>query len=542
MTDLQYDEVLASRAVKFFGGYLRHVKGEKAGQPLNLAKWQREDIIEPLFGWQTSEHVRRYRTAYIEIPRKNGKSTLAAGIALYLLLADGEAGAEVYSAAADRDQASIVFDMAVRMIEAHPSLSARCKVYRTKTIIVKETGAVYKALSSDAFTKHGLNAHGIVFDELHAQKDSELWDVLTTSVAARKQPLTVAITTAGYDRNSLCWQIHEYAERVRDGQIDDPSFLPVIYASEPGSDWRDERTWASANPGLGESVRMDYLRQACATAVDAPARENTFRRLHLNQWTEQDVRWIPMHHWRECCGEPIDEAKIEALKKIPCYGGLDLSSVKDLSAFVLYWPTTKDVLAWFWMPADSMMTKMREDRVPYPQWVKDGHVIAHPGRTVNFDKVRADIKRLAGGFRCVSVGVDRWQAEQMRQQLTADGFVAEPFGQGFASMSAPSKELERLVVEREIQHHGNPVLDWMAGNVTVETDPAGNIKPTKARSTGKIDGIVALVMAIGRSLSASEVKKPSLSEILKQRGALRIGSKYGSPSEQAKKDEQQGRA
>jgi len=312
-----YDEEAAERAVKFFATCLTHTKGEWAGQPLALSDWQANEIIRPLFGWKRADGTRKYRTAYIQIPRKAGKSTLSAGIALYMLLADKEPGAEVYSAAADRDQAAIVFEMARGMVDASEPLRKRTQGFK-RSLVVPSTASSYKVLSADAYTKHGLNAHAIIFDELHAQPDRELWDVLTTSTGARRQPLTIAITTAGYDRHSLCYEVYDYAVKVRDGILDDESFLPVIYEASLEDDWKAPATWRKAHPGLGVSVREEYFEQECAKAAQLPSYENTFKRLLLNVWTEQDTRWLAMDAW-DACGDELPDLDGQI-----CFAGLDL--------------------------------------------------------------------------------------------------------------------------------------------------------------------------------------------------------------------------
>ncbi len=346
MSEFFFDKQAATMAVNFFERLLVHTKGEWSGQRFKLEDWQREQIICPLFGWKRKQDgTRRYRTAYIEIPRKNGKSTLAAGIGLFLLFADGEPGAEIYSAAADRDQASIVFDEAKRMVEQSHELGKRAEPYK-RSIVVPSTYSVYRVLSAEAFSKHGLNAHGIIFDELHAQPTRELWDVLTTSSGARRQPLTVAITTAGFDRQSICWEQHEYARQVLEGVIEDPSFFAYISAADEDEDWLDEDVWRRANPNLGVTVKLDYLRNQARKAEQTPAYQNTFRRLHLNQWTQQETRWLDLQAWDRCAA-PVNAKLLEGSI---CYGGLDLASSSDIASFVLCFPPEKgepERYAWF---------------------------------------------------------------------------------------------------------------------------------------------------------------------------------------------------
>lgn len=494
-----FDKAAADRAERFFETCLTHTKGEWAGTPLKLATWQAERIIRPLFGWKRADGTRRYRTAYIQIPRKAGKSTLAAGIALYLLMADGEPGAEVYSAAADREQAAIVFEMAKNMAEASEPLRKRVQPFK-RALTVPSTASSYKVLSSEAYTKHGLSAHGIVVDEVHVLPDRELWDVLTTSTGARRQPLTVAITTAGFDRHSLCFELYDYGCKVRDGIIDDPAFLPVIYEAEPDDDWKSPQTWRKANPGFGVSVKEEYFAAECAKAQQMPTYENTFKRLLLNIWTEQDTRWLPMDAWDACGGELPD------LEGRPCYAGLDLSTTTDITALVLAFPIgpTVYLLPFFWVPQEGIHKRAKRDRVPYDVWVRQGHIEATAGSVIDYDAIRAKINALAERFNIREIAVDRWNATQLATQLTGDGFEIVAFGQGYASMSAPCKELEKRVLGREINHGNNPVLRWMASSVSVTMDPAGNMKADKAKSSERIDGIVAALMALGRVIANDE--------------------------------------
>ncbi len=498
--DCWFDEDAAERAVSFFPRFLVHVKGEWAGQPFELDTWQADEIIRPLFGWKRKDGTRRYRTVYVEVPRKNGKSNLSAGIALILLFADQEPGAEVFSAAADRDQANIVFDLAKQMVLASPDLSAISELYR-RSIVVPRTGSAYHVLSADAHTKHGKNASGVIFDELHAQPNRELWDVLNTSTGARRQPVTVAITTAGYDRQSICWEVHEYARRAKEGIIKDDSFLSVIHGAEEDADWRDPKVWRAVNPGLGRSVKLDYIEQQARKAIESPSYQNTFRRLHLNQWTQQNSRFIDLDAWNACGSAP----DIERLKGRYASAGLDLSSTTDLSAFVLLFPPTSeddlayDVVAWFWIPEDNLEKRTRRDGVPYDLWVRDGFIEATPGNIVDYDLIKRRIEEINERYYLQEVALDRWNATQIATQLDQEGLTVVPFGQGYRDMSAPTKDLEALILAKRVRHGGNPVLRWMADNVSVKQDPAGNLKPDKAKSNGRIDGIVALIMALGRA-------------------------------------------
>lgn len=507
----RFDEQRAFRALKFISS-LRHYQGKWAGRPLSLEEWQVKLVAE-LFGRLRANGLRQYRTAYWEIPRKAGKSTLAAAIALYLLLADGEAGAQVYSAAAEREQASIVFNCAQAMVEASPALLKRCKIIESqKRIVVPATSSVYRAISAEAYSKHGFNASAVVYDELHEAPDRRLWDVLKTSMGAREQPLMLAITTAGYDRNSICWEQHAYAEKVLSGVLVDPSFHAAIFAAPPDADWRAPATWHAANPNLGVSVDQAFLAAECLTAEAVPAYQNTFRRLYLNQWTQQETRWLDMAAWDASAGV----MDVTTLNGRQCYAGLDLASTTDIAALALVFPPVEDGAPYqtvlrFWIPNDSLQSRVLRDRVPYDEWARRGLVIATDGNVIDYRAIREEIKRLSVQYDIREIAFDRWGATQISQDLQGDGFTMVAFGQGFASMSGPTKELEKLVLSRRLWHGGNPVLRWMADNLRVRIDPAGNIKPDKAKSTEKIDGMVALVMALDRAIRAAPQPEPSIS-------------------------------
>lgn len=486
-------------AVVFFEQLLVHIKGELAGEPFILQDWQRDEVIRPLFGWRRSDGTRRYRRAYVEVPRKNGKSTLVAGIALYLLLADNEPGAEVYGAAVDREQAAIVFDLAKAMVEASPVLSQRAQTFK-RSIVSPSNSGVYRVLSADVPAKHGLNAHGVIFDELHAQPNRDLWDVLTTATGARRQPLIVAISTAGFDRESICFEAHEHARQVLEGVIDDPEFFALIRAADESDDWKSPKTWRKANPGLGVTIKESYLVAEAKRAELTPAYLNTFLRLHLNRWTSQETRWLPIEAWDECDGS----VNADKLKGALCYGGLDLASTVDMASLVLVFPDEDKelfrLLPFFWIPEESLIERARKDRVPYDAWAASGLLTVTGGNAIDYSRIVSDITALGDRFEIREVAFDRWGAFQVSQQLEAAGFVMIAFGQGFASMSPPTKELMRLTLDQKIAHGGNPILRWHADNVVVRQDPAGNLKPDKQRSRQKIDGIVASIMGIDRAI------------------------------------------
>lgn len=455
--------------------------------------------MRTLFGWRHNvTGLRRYRHAYIEVPRKNGKSTMAAAIALICTFCDNEAGGEIYSAAADRDQASIVFGIAASMIRRNPALAKRCRVLdTTKRIVVPRTETVYRAIAADAAGSHGYNSSCVIFDELHCQTNRELFDVLQTSMGARQQPLFISITTAGWDRHSICYLQHQHAAKVRDGDLDDPTFLPVLYGADDTDDWTSPKVWHKANPNLGISISEEFLRDECKRAVESPTYANSFRRLYLNQWTEQEQRWLPMDRWRKQCAGPLPD-----LANVDAWGGLDLSSTTDLTAFVLAFPHSDGnvyVRAWHWIPEARAIEREKRDRVPYRLWRDQGLIEMTPGNCVDYSFIRQRIKELAQQYWVRQIAYDRYNATQLVIELQDDGMQMIEMGQGFVSLNAPSKELERLVIEGRLRHGSNAVLTWEAGNTMVKTDAAGNIKPVKPdhQSAARIDGIVALVMALG---------------------------------------------
>ncbi len=507
----------------FFHEDLTHVKGALARQPFILEDWE-SAIIVNLFGWMHPKTgLRRYREALVMVGRKNGKTPMAAGILLYTLFRDDEPGAEVYGAASEYKQASLVFEHARGMVFQNSELRASCQVYNGQAKSVQlgeETGfSTYRVISSDAYSSHGYNTHAAVVDELHTQANRDLVDALMTSTGAREQPLVVYITTSDFEREgSICNEKHAYACQVRDGIITDRSFLPVIYEASRDDDWTDPKVWAKANPNMGVSVSREYLERECKRAQDLPTYENTFKRLHLNIRTEQDIRWLSMDQWDAGDGA-VDPASLEGAM---CFAGLDLATTTDVAALVLLFPGddgTFDVLPYFWAPKDGATKRQKRDRVPYLTWARQGFLELTDGNVVDYDVIRKRVKELSETYNIRELAIDRWNSTQLQTQLMGDGLEVVKFGQGFASMTAPSKELEKLVLGCKLRHGGNPVLRWMASNVSVEQDAAGNLKPSKKKSTEKIDGIVSLVMALGRALESDGNDGKSVYE---DRGVLMV--------------------
>jgi phage terminase large subunit-like protein len=502
-----FDPDVATLAVEFFPDILRHSKGEWAGRRFDLEPWQ-QFIVWNVFGWKRPDGMRRFRTGYVEIARKNGKSTFAAGLGLRMLVADGEAGAEIYTAATKFDQAKIIHAEACRMRDASGSLTERVQCFRNN-LSIAGTASKYEPLGADSDTLDGLNVHCALIDELHAHKGRGLWDVLDTATGARRQPLMFAITTAGFDQTSVCWEQHEYAEKVLSGVTPDETFFAYIAALDEGDAWDDEATWLKANPNLNVSVKFDDLRRKCEKAKVTPAAQNAFRRLHLNQWTRAETRFIDLARWDESAGNLLPEEIERACEGRRAYGGLDLATIVDLAAFVLLFPPedsdegSYDIVSRFWIPEDGIAERARDHGIPYDDWVRDEWITATPGNVIDYKSIREEVLLLADRYRVAEIAFDRWGAVAISTDLQEEGLTMVQFGQGYASMSAPTKELEKLVLSKRLRHGGQPVLRWNADNLEVTTDPAGNIKPVKPQhkmSYRKIDGMVALVMALSRAI------------------------------------------
>jgi len=537
-----YDKKRADFVVNFIS-MLKHTTGEWYGKPFNILPWQ-EQIIRDLFGIVNKDTgFRQFKTAYIEIGKKNGKSELAAAVALYLLFADGEAGAEVYSCAADINQAAIVYNTAKSMVEQCGDLRQISKIIEsTKRITFPHTNSFYRVLSSETKAKQGFNVSGLIFDELFAQQTRELFDTMTKFTGdARRQPLYFLITTAGREKTSICYEIHTKAKAILDGSKIDPAFYPAIFGinTASGDDWESPEVWRKVNPSMGVTIPFETVRAAYEQAKQNPAEELHFRQFRLNEWTNSDVRWLPMDKW-EACGEDFDPDELEGRE---CYGGLDLSSTGDLTALGLVFPPNGGdivnavsnssnsrslkytVLPFFWLPENAVRLRSRRDHVPYEIWAnafikpqREGFnrelrsldsswgefINTTEGDVVDYDYVVSFIEKLSKKYKIKEIAYDRWGAEKIRRDLeevgAENGFTVFPFGQGFSSMSPPSKDFYQYVVEKKIRHGNHPVLDWNMGNIIIRTDPAGNIKPDKSKSTEKIDGAVAVIMGFARAV------------------------------------------
>lgn len=515
-----FDEELAQHSLEFFQ-FLKHSKGEWAGRTLELEPWQKF-IVGSVFGWQRHDdngvEIRRFRTAYVEVPRKNGKTTLAAGIALYLLTSDDEDGAEIYAAATKMDQAKICHDEATRMVKSSPHLRRVVKSFKNN-LHIEGTASKFEPVSKDTDSLDGFNVHGAIIDELHAHKTRDMWDVLETGTGARLQPLMLAITTAGFNRQSICFETHDYVEKILDGVIVDDTVFGVIFTIDEDDDWEDEAAWAKANPNYGISVKLSYIRDLVDKAKQMPSALNAFLRLALDVWTQSETRWMDAERWASC-GAMVDA---DGLRGRTCYAGLDLSSTTDVTALVLVFPPEVDgdpyqILCRFWVPEDGMTKRVKKDRVPYDAWVRQGFMSTTPGDVIDYDFILHQIDQDAERYDLKEIAFDRWGATKLMTQMEDHGHEIVQFGQGFASMSGPMKELEKLVLSQDLTHGGNPVLTWMAHNLVAREDPAGNIKPDKEKSTEKIDGIVALIMGLDRA-----IRNKDETSVYEERGLRTVG-------------------
>lgn len=522
VTDLgkyYFDSEAAERIVQFFDEFIPHTTGPTAGQPFKLLDWQKE-MLRTLFGWKRKKDgYRRFRKLFLLVPKKNGKSTLSAGLALYLTGFDGEFNAKVFCAATEKEQAKIVFDEAKTMIELSPALGEVFTVVKN-CITCAETKSSFVPVSSDTKGRHGVNISGCICDEIHALRDAELYEVLTRgSGAARKQPLFIAITTAGSDRNSIAYSEYEHALQVITDETVDEQLLAVVFEPAKTDDWRDPKVWAKVNPSMDVTLSEEFLEQECKLAKQNPRNENTFRKLHLNQWLSAVTRWLSTEDW-SAAARKYTEAN---LRGKPAYGGLDLSCTQDLTALGLLFPEPDLLYSWVYlfMPEDRVDEAKERDGVPFRRWVNEGHIIATPGNVVHYDAVVQKMADAKAFFDLREIGFDPYNATMAVQQAEKLGIKMVPVAQNYPSISQPSKEMERRLIGRTFGHQNNPALNWMADNIEVRTGPNGVIAPNKpAERAGRqkrIDGVVSLIIAMNRVLTA----KPAES-IYKKRGIISI--------------------
>ena len=492
---LYFDQLEAQRILDFYDIFIKHVKGELAGQTVEIEPWQAFILIN-LFGWyQVKDNLRRFRTAYIEVARKNAKSTLSSGIALFLTGFDSEPGAEVYSAATKKDQAKIVFNDASEMINKSPELRRSFGVHRNN-IHNKSSYSKFEPLSADANSLDGLNISGAVVDELHAHKTREVWDVLETATGARRQPMIVAITTAGSNQQGICYEQRDYVTKILGNLAFDESYFGVIYTLDDEDDWLDESKWIKANPNIGVSVKWDDIRRLALKAKEQTTAKNNFLTKRLNRWVTTASVWLNMEFWERAPRIANDES----LQLMPCWIGIDLANKLDIAAVVCVFKDGKDyhVKSRFYIPEDNISAKSKTIGVMYELWAESGFLTTTPGNIIDHEIIEEDIRELLSEYNVQEVAFDPWGSVQMANHLSGDGAPMIEVPQTVKNMSEAMKELEALVMAGKIHHGDNPVLNWMASNVTCEPDRNENVFPRKERADNKIDGIVALITALSR--------------------------------------------
>ena len=490
-----FNEGFASHAINFIEE-LQHTTGECAGKKFILEPWQ-AFIIWNLFGFVNPDGSRRFSRAYIEVPRKNGKSTFSSAVMLYGLIADDEAGAQIYSAATKLDQAMMVFGESVRMAQNTDWLKDAVVVNNSvnnRRIIHEQN--LYKPLEWNPNKQDGLNTHMAVIDEYHAHPNDELYNVLFNSMGARRQPLLFTITTAGFNKESACFRHRGYCVNVLNGAIKDDALFSMIYTLDAGDDWMDEKIWAKANPNFGVSVYPRKLQQALTEAKEYAGKEVEFKTKLLNVWTDTEMTWISDETWRECSGD-------DDLSGEYCYGGLDLASTADFCALTLYFPAMHAIRTWYFLPEDAARKRNDAAGNSIREWIADGHITTTEGNVTDYSFIKAKIVQLATEYDIRDIAFDRFNASQLVIELQNEGITMFPFGQGFVSMSTPTKELERMVKNKQLRHANNPVTRWMMSNVLLRTDPAGNVKIDKAKSGDKVDGPVSVVMALGTAMQSA---------------------------------------
>lgn len=500
-----YFDAEAVAIAEGFISTLTLTKSTKSGEPepFELLPHSRK-LIANVWGWKRADGRRQYRKAFFTLGRKQAKTQTAAALVLCEFFLNPEPKQEIYMAATDVPQATICFEAIYDMIVASPDLLAMVEVTLSlRKIKHVETGSIIRVLSGEGKGKHGYNPSMVVFDELHewGAAQAELYVALTTGGKSRKQPLRLIITTAGSDQETICYREYEYAKRILAGEVVDYSYFPLIHEVPADADWQDQKLWPLALPLLetGHHSLTDY-QEEFNVAMARPSEQNTFRRMYLNQWTSTETQWIPIREWDACKHDgPID---LQELRRYPCYGGLDLAAVHDLTAFALCWPVGEKVYykVWFYLPTEGLEARSKRDGVPYGIWAAEDHIRLTPGNTTDWQFVTAHIKELASVYQIKGIAYDPWQARDTARDLQDAGLEVIDFGQGYKSMSPACARVEKLVYDRAAQHEGSPILRWNFDCVKVKPDPAGNIKPVKPerlKNSKRIDGVVALIMATG---------------------------------------------
>lgn len=483
-----------------------HTEGRWAGKPFVLAKWQ-EIIVRLLVGWKNAEGFRHFRRLILWIARKNGKSEFLAALGLLFFVCDGEKGGQGYNFARNEKQGSVIYKKMRAMIAMSPKLRGAMHKPTKRTFYHPELNAVWELLPGNAEGKHGLSASVIIGDEAHECVDDTLYNTLHQSTAARDQPIELIASTAGHRGRRWGWKLYEECEQILDGRLHQATTLAVIFAADKDATLEDDQALRDANPNLGISPKLEYLLEERGKARENPRLENDFRRYHLNQWTDQVTRWIPLPKWDACAtrkawNKADWEAFRETLRGRACFAALDLSSVRDVTALVYLFPPSEDDPHWrlyfrFFVPEESAEERTRTDRVEYERWVREGAMEATPGNVVDQDAVKKAVLEDGEFFKILQLGVDPWNATKLNAELLDEGVPVINMRQGIPTLGGPSKEFERMVFAAELDHGGHPVARWMVGNAAIRFDSNGNFKPDKEKSSEKIDGVVAMVMAVG---------------------------------------------
>jgi len=496
---LYFDHDAGMRAIRFFHQFLNHYEGAFAGKPFVLAPWQAW-ITYTVFGWMRADGTRRYRYAYIEVAKKNGKTPWMAGHLLYhlMLMTDKEPGAQVYAAASTQSQANIAFKHARIMAKNSPEIFKRLQI-ETHNVMDLKSNSVMRALSSEYTGTEGVNVHAALVDEYHVHKTDGVFESLKSATVSRRQPLIWIITTAGFNKNGPCYDYRKMVINVLRGVLNDDAVFGAIYAMDEDAEYEDEANWIKANPNLGVSVQLESIRSEFTNAKNQPTKLVNFLTKNMNMWVDAATTWIKDASWM-ACAKPFELSECEDME---AYGGLDLSAVRDFTAFTLAWPWIEDgnyryrAKTWYFIPQDTIQERVRETGVPVDVWLRLGFVIATPGNAVDYAYIKLHVIQMCKLNSVKSVAYDRWNSSALVADLISEGVPMEEFGQGFGSMSSPTKELDKLVARLELEHCGDPVTRWMMSNVMISTNPAGDVKPDKQKSGDKIDGIVSLIMSIG---------------------------------------------
>lgn len=493
---IYFDEEAADRVIEFFS-LLKHYKGKYKGENFHLLPWQ-AFFIAMLFGWKKDNGLRRFTYAYLKVSRKNGKTTLASGICLYGLIADQESASEVYTSATTRDQASICFKDATEIINADQNLKSIVEVWKNS---ITCGSSFLKPVSSEAGNLDGLNPHIALVDEYHAHRDDQVFNVMKSGMGSRTQPIHLTITTAGFNRTSPCYTYEKTCKRILEGELEDDAQLALIYDLDEEDDYLDPDCWIKANPSLGATPSIEYLEREVQQAKNNPSQLVNLLTKNFNKWTDSSSTWIEYKQWKSC--QMPDHIDDDYLSTLDCYGALDLSSTRDITSFTKTWIDDGVLYSrnTYYIPEETLLARVKKDRVRYDVWAEEGWIKITPGNTLDYQYIKQDILQDMDRFQLKAIAFDRWNSDQLVIWLTGAGVEMYPHGQGFVSMSAPSKKFETMVYQNKFLHDGNPVTAWMLGNIELSTDPSGNIKPDKKKSSEKIDGIVSAIMSLGLIMS-----------------------------------------